>query len=244
MIVVAIIITILILSVTFLFYASYNIQSGIYLRAFCHKQTEERVVALTFDDGPAPVETPRVLEVLKTYNAPACFFCIGSRVPGNEPLLRQMITEGHLIGNHSYSHAGTFPLFGLKRMKEDLQACQRELDRAIGKQEFKDQPDSQEAMSQSALLFRPPFGVTNPTIAKAVRQLGYTPIGWNIRTFDTQQGATPEKIRQRIRRKLRPGSVILLHDRMPQSAERLKQILDFLREENYKVVRLDELMNH
>ncbi len=217
----------------FLIYASYSIQSGIYLRAFCRQRTEERVVALTFDDGPDPTETPRVLEVLKAYNTPACFFCIGRHIPGNELLLRQMVAEGHLIGNHSYSHAGTFPFFGIKRMKEDLQACQQELDSVIG----------QQVMSQNALLFRPPFGVTNPTIAKAVRQLGYTPIGWNIRTLDTQQSATPEKLVQRIRRKLCPGSVILLHDRMPQSAERLKQILDFLRKENYKVVRLDELIN-
>ena len=112
-------------------------------------------------------------------------------------------------------------------MKEELSACQRELEKVTG---------------QDITLFRPPFGVTNPTIAKAIRQSGFTPIGWNIRTLDTQH-PSPEKVLKRIRRKLCPGSVILLHDRMPQSAERLKLILDFLQQEGYTVVRLDTMIH-
>ena len=159
----------LFLILSFLVYASYSIQSGIYLRSFCKKRTTEKVVALTFDDGPDPIQTPKVLKVLKEYQATACFFCIGHKIKGNEALLKSMVTEGHLIGNHSYSHSGLFPLYGLSKMKKDLQTCQCELERVT---------------SQPVTLFRPPFGVTNPTIAKAVRQLGYTSIGWSIRTLD------------------------------------------------------------
>jgi peptidoglycan/xylan/chitin deacetylase (PgdA/CDA1 family) len=143
------------LILSFLVYASYSIQSGIYLRSFCKKRTTEKVVALTFDDGPDPIQTPKVLKVLKEYQATACFFCIGHKIKGNEALLKSMVTEGHLIGNHSYSHSGLFPLYGLSKMKKDLQTCQCELERVT---------------SQPVTLFRPPFGVTNPTIAKAVRQ--------------------------------------------------------------------------
>ena len=110
--------------------------------------------------------------------------------------------------------------------KKDLQTCQCELERVT---------------SQPVTLFRPPFGVTNPTIAKAVRQLGYTSIGWSIRTLDTQQSA-PDKILARIRKRLEPGVIILLHDRMPGSDQLVKQILDLLKEQGYTVVRPDKLL--
>lgn len=216
----------ILLLLSFLVYASYSIQSGIYLRSFCRKRTKERIVALTFDDGPNSTQTPKVLHVLKEYQAAACFFCIGHQIKGNEKLLQQMVAEGHIIGNHSYTHSNLFPLYRLSRMKKDLQACQSELERVT---------------SQPVTLFRPPFGVTNPTIAKAVRQLGLRSVGWNIRTLDTQQPA-PEKILHRIRKRLTPGSVILLHDRMPDSDRLVKQILELMKELNYTVVRLDKLI--
>lgn len=217
---------IIILAVAFLVYASCNIRSNIYLKVFCKKQTTEKIVALTFDDGPDPVQTPKVLKVLKEQQIPACFFCIGRKVKGNEELIRQIISEGHLIGNHSFTHTNTFPLYSPSRMKKDLQACQAALE---------------EVTSQKTKLFRPPFGVTNPTIAQTIKKLGYTPIGWNIRTLDTQQPSI-EKVLQRIRKKLCPGSIILLHDRMPDSDLLLKEVLRLIKEQGYTVVRLDTIL--
>lgn len=107
----------LFLILSFLVYASYSIQSGIYLRSFCKKRTTEKVVALTFDDGPDPIQTPKVLKVLKNIRQ-LPVFCIGHKIKGNEALLKSMVTEGHLIGNHSYSHSGLFPLYGLSKMKK------------------------------------------------------------------------------------------------------------------------------
>ena len=210
----------------FFFYASYSIRAHIYMHVFCRKETEEKVIALTFDDGPDKIQTPKVLKVLRERQVPACFFCIGSKIKGNEDLLRQMIKEGHSIGNHSYSHSGYFPLYTFKRMRHDLITCQQELERVIG---------------QPVQWFRPPFGVTNPTLAKVVRRLGYTSIGWNIRTLDTQQPA-PEKIIKRIRKRLVPGSILLLHDHMPDSDLLLLQILDFIEKEGFTIVPLDKLM--
>lgn len=210
----------------FFFYASYSIRACIYMRVFCHKQTEEKIIAITFDDGPDPIQTPKVLKVLRERHIPACFFCIGNKIKGNEELLRQIIKEGHSIGNHSFSHSGYFPLYRLKRMHHDLITCQQELEKVTG---------------QPVQWFRPPFGVTNPTIAKAVRKLGVTPIGWNIRTLDTQQ-PSPEKIIKRIKKRLVPGSILLLHDRLPDSDKLLVQILDFIEKEGYTVVALDKLM--
>lgn len=210
----------------FFFYASYSIRACIYMRVFCHKQTEEKIIAITFDDGPDPIQTPKVLKVLRERHIPACFFCIGNKIKGNEELLRQIIKEGHSIGNHSFSHSGYFPLYRFRRMHHDLITCQQELEKVTG---------------QPVQWFRPPFGVTNPTIAKAVCKLGVTPIGWNIRTLDTQQ-PSPEKIIKRIKKRLVPGSILLLHDRMPDSDKLLVEILDFIEKEGYTVVALDKLM--
>lgn len=212
----------------FFFYASYSIRANIYMHVFCRKETEEKVVAITFDDGPDSIQTPKVLKVLREKGVKACFFCIGSKIKGNEELLRQIVKEGHGIGNHSYSHAACFPLYTSRRMHHDLTACQQELERVAGR---------------PVKWFRPPFGVTNPTIAKAVRRLGYTPVGWNIRTLDTRQEA-PEKVLKRIRKRLVPGSVILLHDRLPGSDQLLLQVLELVEEEGFGVVALEKLMKY
>lgn len=82
---------------TFMFYASYSIKSNVYVKAFCKKETSEKVVAITFDDGPDAVQTLKILDVLKEYKIQACFFCIGSRVENNEKLIQRMVREGHLI---------------------------------------------------------------------------------------------------------------------------------------------------
>ena len=186
----------IILLIIFLVYASCNIRSNIYLKVFCKKQTEEKIAAITFDDGPDPVQTPKILQVLKEQQIPACFFCIGHKVEENEELIRQIINEGHLIGNHSFTHTNHFPLYSLSRMKKDLQACQFALERVT---------------SQKIKLFRPPFGVK-------------------------------EKVLKRIQKRLRPGSIILLHDRMPDSDLLLKEILNLIKEQGYTVVRLDSML--
>ena len=107
---------------------------------------------------PDPIQTPQSAESVKRKNTyrPA-FFCIGNKIKGNEELLRQIIKEGHHIGNHSFSHSGYFPLYTFKRMCHDLITCQQELEKVTG---------------QPVQWFRPPFGVTNPTLAQAVRRLG------------------------------------------------------------------------
>lgn len=216
----------ILLLLSFFVYASYSIRSGVYIKAFCKKRTAEKIVAITFDDGPDRVQTPRVLNVLKAYKAPACFFCIGSKVAGNEALLRQIVAEGHLLGNHAFTHSAFFPLYSLSKMKKELQACREALESVT---------------SQKITLFRPPFGVTNPTLAKAICREGYTTIGWNIRTLDTQS-PPPEKVLKRIRKKLSPGAIILLHDRMPESDLLLEQILILIQKQGYTVVRIDSML--
>lgn len=211
----------------FLIYASYSIRAGIYLKSFCRKKTSEKIVALTFDDGPDKVRTPEILKVLDEYNVKACFFCIGKKIKGNETLLKDIMSRGHLVGNHSYTHSALLPCYSLKALKKDYLTCQFALEQVT---------------LQPVRLFRPPFGVTNPTVAKAVQTLGYTSIGWDVRSLDTCI-ADKRRVMLRIKRRLKPGSVVLLHDRLPDCDVLLRLLLEYLKQENYRVVRIDRMLD-
>ena len=201
----------------FLFYASYSIKSQVYVRALCRVKTQEKVVYLTFDDAPDAVQTPKVLDVLKRNGIKAAFFCIGGRVAGCESIVKRIADDGHLIGNHSYSHKNTFPILSRRKMIADIERCQSELRRATGAE---------------TVLFRPPFGVTNPRVAHTVRKLNLKVIGWSIRTYDTNQPPV-EKVLRRIRRQLKSGSIILLHDGISGSETLLQAVIDTIRSEGY-----------
>ena len=242
----------IVLSITvFMVWASASIRSGVYVRAFCREKSDRKVVYLTFDDGPHPPETERVLDVLRERGARATFFLIGSKVSGNEAVLRRMLEEGHALGLHTYSHAGTFPLLSFDKMLADVNEGKRAVESVAGKK---------------ISLFRPPFGVTNPTIAKVVRTLGLRTVGWDVRSFDTmfckssehsckqsgysckqsehsckQSGYSCKQsghdwyvpVVERIMKQVRPGSVILLHDRLDGASDLLALLLDSLAASGY-----------
>ena len=215
-------------------WASASIRSGVYVRAFCREKTDRKVVYLTFDDGPHPPETERVLDLLREHGARATFFLIGSKVSGNEAVLRRMLEERHALGLHTYSHAGTFPLLSFDKMLADVNEGKRAVESVAGKK---------------ISLFRPPFGVTNPTISKVIRTLGLQTVGWDVRSFDTMFCKSSEHsckqsghdwyvpVVERIMKQVRPGSVILLHDRLDGASELLSLLLDSLAASGYDFTR-------
>lgn len=219
-----IVLIIIVLTVTaFLVWACATISSGLWLKAECRGRSGN--VYLTFDDGPEPGSTEEILEVLAERGVKATFFLIGKKIVGNEELVRRMLEEGHSVGIHSWSHSWTFPLMSVSGMADDLSRSRRILEGIAG---------------EPVRLFRPPFGVVNPTVAKAVRRLGLRTIGWNIRTFDTSllgKDGGMERILEKIDRNLEDGAVILLHDRLEGSAELLKAILDLVQGRGYSCDR-------
>jgi len=215
------------LLLAFLFYASYSISSGVYIKAYCKKKTEEKEVALTFDDGPNAVYTSRILDILKEWKIEAAFFCIGSEVEKNPQLVARMQEEGHLIGNHSYSHVNSFPMFRVEKMIADIQRSDDAIKAATG---------------QPVKFFRPPFGITNPLVKKALKSFDYYTIGWSVRSLDTSIDDV-DKIVRRIIKRIRPGSVILLHDPLPHSERILVKILTYLVENKYTIKRADKLFH-
>lgn len=207
-------------------YASYSIETGIYLKAFCRAKTKQKVIALSFDDGPHPLRTPLVLEVLAKHQVKAIFFLIGEEAEKYPEIVKQIKEEGHLIGNHSYKHVGKFPLLNKLRMEEDLKKCESTLTN-ITNQEIK--------------YFRPPFGVTNPTIGSVVRKLGYETIGWSIRSFDTNNKSRTIILR-RIKKLAHPGGIILMHDNLEHSGQLTERVIEQLTHMGYQFLRVDELI--
>jgi len=218
-------IAVIICLLLFAVYASLFIGSGVYVKAFCRGKGNGKIIALTFDDGPDPVWTPKVLEVLKRYNVKATFFCIGQKVELYPKLVEQLLGDGHLIGNHTFYHKSWFPLLSKSKMVAELQRFDEAVVNISG---------------QKVSLFRPPFGVTNPTIAAAVISLGYRVVGWSIRSFDTVKSERSTVLR-RIIRKCHCGGVILLHDNIAQCDWLVEQVIVHLLSEGYEIKRLDEL---
>lgn len=215
-----------ILLILFLFYASYSIGSGIYLKAFCRAKTSQKVIALSFDDGHHPRITPKVLDVLAKHDIKAIFFLIGEMAEKYPEIVKRIINEGHLIGNHSYTHNGKFPILRKSRMESDLKKCESVLTQ-ITNQEIK--------------YFRPPYGVTNPTIGLVARKLGYKTIGWSIRSLDTKKESRTNVL-MRIKRLAHPGGIILMHDNREECNQLTEKVINHLSVQGYKFIRVDELM--
>ena len=183
-------------------------------------------VALTFDDGPVPGKTDQVLRILKEFNVPAAFFCIGNRVDKYPGIVRQIDQEGHIIGNHSYWHGKFFDLKSAPMVTRELYDTDVAIYKVIGKK---------------PKFFRPPYGVTNPMIARAVKRLNHTVIGWSLRSFDTIT-SNPDKLLRRVTNKLKGGDVVLLHDFSPATVTALPEIISHIKKRGLKIVRLDELI--
>jgi peptidoglycan/xylan/chitin deacetylase (PgdA/CDA1 family) len=206
---------------------SSRISSNYHVKTFCQNPLEtEKKIALTFDDGPGEF-TLEILELLKKYNAKAAFFCIGKNIEAHPEILQKVISEGHLVGNHSYSHSNFFDFYNAKKITEELQQTDALLEKFT---------------SKKSNFFRPPYGVTTPSIRRALNVTGHKVIGWSIRSLD---GGTKnqELILNRIKKRIHPGGIVLLHDTGRHSVLVLEQFLQFLQQNNYEVVSIEELLN-
>jgi len=209
-----------------LFRGSYYVGSNFYFNIICSAKTDKKQIAISFDDGPVHECTPRILELLKEHNVAAAFFCIGKRVAGNESLFKEVHEAGHIIGNHSYSHHTWFDLFSADKMYDDLQMMDEAMQKVIG---------------LKPKLFRPPYGVTNPNLKKAVIKGNYIPVGWNIRSLDTVI-SDEQKLLTKVTKALKPGAVVLFHDTGKAIPAVLPAFIKQAREKGYEIVRLDKLL--
>ena len=185
------------------------------------KKRSRKAVALTFDDGPNPNTTPVALELLKKYNAKATFFMVGRAVAGNENIIKQVVAEGHQIGNHSWSHP-LLTKISLEQAKSQINDTTEALKKASG---------------QDVHIMRPPYGGINSAIQAAVDQ---SFILWDIDTLDWKNRNTASIMKEV--QKTQPGSIILMHDIHQTSIDALPSVLQYLTEQGFELVTIDELM--
>lgn len=205
---------------------SFFISSNFHIKAYCSNPLEyKKVIALTFDDGPNENTLP-ILDILKRHNVKATFFCIGKNIEKHPEILKRIIEEGHVVGNHSYSHSSFFDFYRKDRVMEEIRKTDALIESISGKK---------------VQLFRPPFGVTNPSIRRALEVTKHKVIGWNIRSLD---GIFKDEkiIFARIKKRIAPGGIVLLHDRS-HTVSILERLMLYLEENEYKVVSIEALLN-
>lgn len=209
------------------FFGSSFIASNYHVKTYCSNPLiRENKIAITFDDGPNEM-TVAVLDVLQQYNVKATFFCIGKNIEMYPDVLKRTIEDGHTIGNHSYSHSATFDFYNKTQVIAEIERTDTLIESITGKK---------------TTLFRPPYGVTNPSIRKALSVTKHKTIGWNIRSLD---GIVKNEkfLLNRIIKRIKPGGVVLLHDTSLETVNVLEQLLSFLKKNNYSIVPLEELLN-
>jgi peptidoglycan-N-acetylglucosamine deacetylase len=186
--------------------------------------------ALTFDDGPDPVTTPRVLDALDAVGAKATFFVIVRKAEAHPALVKEILARGHSVGLHSYAHDRLFALRSERRVREDLERGMAVLEEITG---------------EPPVLFRPPIGHTNPTIARVAEDLALVTVGWTVSAHDGIAGANADRVVARVSSRLHDGAIVLMHDasergtHTPVAAEAIGKIVEAGREARVEVVPLE-----
>ncbi len=160
---------------------------------FARDSGTRRAFALTFDDGPSPHNTPRILDLLGEDGAKATFFVVGDQVAGNEEILARMVSEGHEVGNHTYSHPHTIEL-RRGALREELRRTSATLEHFA-----------------TPRLVRPPFGKDRRRIAAVGAELGLRTILWSVDSLDTSLGDGAQ-IADRVLTRATDGAIVLMHD--------------------------------
>jgi polysaccharide deacetylase family sporulation protein PdaB len=209
----------------FLTQGTAGLASGNKYNTFIHGSRDKKQVAITFDDGPHPAYTPKLLAILAHYNVKATFFLVGEKAEQAPNLVRAQAAAGHNIGNHTYHHVN------LQKIPDadvavEIQACGAVLKGILG---------------QNIHLFRPPGGGYDKQVAQTAEALGYTTVFWSANTGDYKNPGG-KAIEIRILRRIDNGGIILLHDGVRQTVEVLPQIIQYLQNKGYELVTIDEMM--
>ncbi len=196
----------------------------------------ENIVAITFDDGPNPVYTPQILDILKEKEVKATFFAVGLHVKKYPDIARRIVAEGHDIGNHTYTHKDLVP--STRRM---VLAQVHKTDQVIKR-----------VTGVATNLFRPPRGIYSNAVRKLlVDEEGYRLILWSLSSTDWRK-INPSSILKRVARYIRPGAILLFHDSgalirreggsRENTVESLGMVIDYLRDKGYEIVPVSEMI--
>lgn len=206
------------------------------IRYLCYKQgnvnmpiykvdTDEKKISLSFDVAWGTDNIDDILKVLKKHEVKATFFLVGSWVDDNKELVEKIHKEGHEIGNHSNTHANT------KQLSED--AVVQEIELTSDK--------ISNITGEKTTLFRPPFGDIDTKTLDICKSLGYQVVKWDVDSMDWKQ-LGPNHVIERVVKNSQPGSIVLFHANINNSATYLDSIITNLKKEDYKIVPVSEIL--
>lgn len=208
--------------------------SSLFYPTVSHGPRTGKRVALTFDDGPDPEVTPRVLDVLARHHARATFFVIGRSLAAHPEIGRRMAAEGHVIGNHSWGHSRWQNFCTVAWHGAEIGRGEAAIAAVTG--------------SEAPVLYRPPVGLKSGELGHAAWRRGLTLVAWSLHSRDTRL-ADPQRIADRVLSKVRGGDIVLLHDghdlpgrKRPLCAEALELILQGFEMRGFRCVTVPELL--
>ncbi|MFA6451522.1 MAG: polysaccharide deacetylase family protein [bacterium] len=193
---------------------------------------DDKLVAMTFDDGPHPIYTRQILAALDAYGAKATFFMVGAEMEKYPDVVKEVLKRGHAIENHTYSHPRDMRLIPEKDALLEIEKNSRLIEKMTGAR---------------PTLFRPPRGMINSALFNAAVKSGYSVVLWTV-SADHHEAVTPEMMAARVLRRTHPGAIILAHDGVTHS--RWKDVaatsilLETLTKKGYKFVTMPELLKH
>jgi peptidoglycan/xylan/chitin deacetylase (PgdA/CDA1 family) len=185
-------------------------------------------VALTFDAGSGSESTPQILKALQDANIKATFFLTGKWVEENPALAKQIASDGHVIGNHTYSHPDLTKQTD-NNISYQLRAAEGEIAKVTG---FDPKP-----------LFRPPYGARDARVLRVAAEAGYTSIYWTVDSLDWKPDMTPAQVKDRVLAGLGNGAIVLMHCGSNQTAQVLPQLISEIKSRGYQIVAVPELFN-
>lgn len=192
--------------------------------------TTEKVIYLTFDDGPTPEITHWTLAILKQYNAKATFFCIGNNIEKHPDIFQSILNDGHGIGNHTQNH-----IKGWKTKAKEYLNNIAEAQTVINSQ-IQICHNERSRSAKSVNLFRPPYGQITPKQGKKLIGLGYKIIMWDVLSFDWENTVEKENCLENVLTKTTDGSIIVFHDSVKASKNMqyaLPKVLEHFSEQGY-----------
>ena len=194
------------------------------------QRSGNKVAYLTFDDGPIPEVTPKVLEILERYHVKATFFMVGENIDKHPEVFKQVVEAGHAVGNHTYNH-----LKGWRTPFKEYMDNVEKWENTFNRQSIVNRKSS------NRQFFRPPYGKATLRQRMALHRKGYKLIYWDILTRDYDASVTPEQMLRLIQRDTRPGSIINFHDSV-KSNERtlavLPKAIEWLQAQGYELGKL------
>lgn len=197
--------------------------------AYYASDTDEKILYLTFDAGYENGNTPAILEALKKHQAPAVFFAVGNFIKDNPDLIKRMITEGHIVGNHTMTHPDMSQISSMESFQKELEGVEELYTSVTG-----------EPMTK---FYRPPRGVYSTENLSMAKELGYSTFFWSLAYVDWIQEQQPSKEEafQKLIPRIHPGAIVLLHNTSSTNAAILDELLTKWEEMGYQFHSIKEL---